>query len=150
MCYVKKCRGWRGGENEKEDKGMKARVSKWKTSVLFLQGSLSPVSLFPDVIVIYVGSKSALSFVNQMLLISVAFIYIRVDCGFSLTDFFFLIFFFNLNSLIKSHCTAEANGRSWKTVGEKTLLEAAVHSKTNVNVEGDPVQQAEIHLYNVR
>lgn len=35
-------------------------------------------------------------------------------------------------------------------VGEKTLLEAAVHSKTNVNVKGDPVQQAEIHLYNVR
>lgn len=42
---------------------------------------------------------------------------------------------------MKSHCTAKANGRSWKTVGEKTLLEAGVRSKSNVNVKGVPVQQ---------
>lgn len=82
---MKKCRGQRkGGENEKEDVGVKARVSKEKSSVLFLQGSLFLLSLFPDVIVIYVGCKSALRFVNQMLLISAEFVYIRVDCGFSL------------------------------------------------------------------
>lgn len=92
MRFVKKCRGWRGGgENEKEDEGIKARVSKGKSSVLFLQGSLSPLSLFPDVIRIYVGSKSALRFVNQMLLISVELVYIRIDCGSSLMDFFFFL-----------------------------------------------------------
>lgn len=55
----------------KEDEGMKARVSKGKSSLLFLQTSFSLLSLFPDVIVIYSGSKSALRFANQMLLISV-------------------------------------------------------------------------------
>lgn len=57
----------------KEDEGMKARVSKGKSSLLLLQTSLSLLSLFPDVIVIYSGSKSALKFVKQMLLISVEF-----------------------------------------------------------------------------
>jgi len=53
-----------------------------------LTGFLSPLSWFLDVIGIYVGSKSALRFVNQMLLISVESVHIGVDCGFSVTDFF--------------------------------------------------------------
>lgn len=73
----------------KEGEGIKATVSKGKSSVLFLQGSLAPFPSFPDVIGIYVGLKSALRFVNQILLISVEFVYIRVNCAFSFTVFFF-------------------------------------------------------------
>lgn len=89
MCCVKKCRGWREGENEGKDEGMKPTMSKGKNSCAVLTGFSLPSFLLSrchsDV-----GLKSALRFVNQMLLISVEFVYIRVDCGFSLSDFIFL------------------------------------------------------------
>lgn len=85
MSCVRKCRGRREGENEEKDEGTKPVMSQGKSSVLFLQGFLSLLSrCHRDV-----GLKSALRFVNQMLLISVELVYIRVNCGFSLTDFFF-------------------------------------------------------------
>lgn len=83
MCSVKKRRGWKEGGNEEKDEGIKM-MSKGKSSVLFLQSFLSLLSRCHS----DVGLKCALRFVNQMLLISLEFVYIGVDCGFSLTDFF--------------------------------------------------------------
>lgn len=72
-----------------------------------------------------------------MLLISVEFVYIRVDCGFSLSDFIFL----NSNSWSPIAQQKLIIGLGIRWGEKKLLLEAVVHSKASGNVKGVLVQR---------